>query len=59
MSLLDDIIKAITETDEKTSSILRKCLVLFYRLKNDDVKALGSKELNGHVRIFLWAPLAI
>lgn len=48
MSLLDDIIKAITETDEKTSSILRKCLVLSYKLKNDTLKAWVSKELNGY-----------
>ena len=48
MSLLDDIIKAITETDEKTSSILRKCLVLSYKLKNDTLKSWVSKELNGY-----------
>lgn len=48
MSLLDEIIKAITETDEKTSSILRKCLVLSYKLKNDSLKAWVSKELKGY-----------
>lgn len=48
MSLLDDIIKAITESDEKTSSILRKALVLSYRLKNDTLKSWASKELNGY-----------
>jgi AbiTii len=48
MSLLEDIIKAITETDEKTSSILRKCLVLSYKLKNDSLKSWVSKELNGY-----------
>lgn len=48
LSLLDDIIRAITETDEKTSSILRKCLVLSYALKNDSLKAWVSKELNGY-----------
>ena len=48
MSLLDDIIKSITETDEKTSSILRKCLVLSYKLKNDSLKSWVSKELNGY-----------
>lgn len=48
MSLLDDIIKAITETDEKTSSILRKCLVLSYRLRNDSLKSWVSNELNGY-----------
>lgn len=50
MSLLDDIIKAITETDEKTSSILRKCLVLSYNLKNDTLKSWVAKELNGYDR---------
>lgn len=48
MNLLDDIITAITETDEKTSSILRKALVLSYRLKNDMLKSWVSKELNGY-----------
>ena len=47
MNLLDEIIKAITETDEKTSSILRKCLVLSYKLKNDTLKSWASKELKG------------
>lgn len=50
MSLLDEIITAITETDEKTSSILRKCLVLSYKLKNDSLKAWVSKELTGYER---------
>jgi hypothetical protein len=50
MSLLDDIIKAATETDEKTSSILRKCLVLSYTLKNDALKSWVSNELNGYSR---------
>ena len=48
MSLLDHIIKSITETEEKTSSILRKCLVLSYKLKNDSLKSWVSKELNGY-----------
>lgn len=48
MSLLDDIVKAITGNDEKTSSILRKCLVLSYKLKNDALKSWVSKELNGY-----------
>ena len=48
MGLIDEIIVAITETDEKTSSILRKCLVLSYRLKNDALKSWVSKELNGY-----------
>ena len=50
MSLLDDIIDAITNTDEKTSSVLKKCLVLSYSLKNDTLKAWVSKELNGYER---------
>uniref|UniRef100_UPI0039B8CC54 AbiTii domain-containing protein n=1 Tax=Albidovulum sp. TaxID=1872424 RepID=UPI0039B8CC54 len=48
MSLIDQIITAITETDEKTSAILRRCLVLAYQLRNDDLKAWVSKELNGY-----------
>ncbi len=50
MGLLDEIVKAITETDEKTSSILRKCLVLSYKLRNDALKSWASKELNGYDR---------
>jgi hypothetical protein len=48
MRPLDDIIKAITETDEKTSAILRKCLVLSYILKNNTLKSWALKELNGY-----------
>lgn len=48
--MLDEIIKAITETDERTSSILRKCLVLSYSLKNDALKSWVSKELNGYAQ---------
>jgi len=48
MDLFDDIIKAITEADEKTSSILHKCPVLSCKLKNDSLKAWVSKELNGY-----------
>ena len=48
MSLLDSITKAVTETDEKTSSILRKCLVLSIQPQNDSLKAWVSKELNGY-----------
>lgn len=46
--LLAAIIRAITETDEKISSILRKCLVLSYLLKNDDIKSWVMSELNGY-----------
>ncbi|HHV70497.1 MAG TPA: hypothetical protein GXX48_23150 [Ochrobactrum intermedium] len=46
--LLTGIISAITETDEKISSILRKCLVLSYLLKNNDLKSWVTKELNGY-----------
>lgn len=48
VDLLTGIIISITETDEKISSILRKCLVLSYLLKNSDLKSWVMNELNGY-----------
>lgn len=48
MKLLDDIVIAITDTKEPLADILRKCLVLAYRLNNDSLKVWVEKELNGY-----------
>ena len=48
MKLLDDIIVSVTETKEPISDILRRCLVLAYKLKNDTLKTWVEKELNGY-----------
>jgi hypothetical protein len=38
MSLLDEIIDLSVKDDEKVSVLLRKCLVLAAKLKNDKLK---------------------
>lgn len=48
MKLIDDIIAGVTETKEPTSDLLRRCLVLAYKLKNDALKTWVEKELNGY-----------
>lgn len=48
MTLIADIITSVTETKEPISDILRRCLVLAYRLKNGALKAWAEKELNGY-----------
>src|SRR3569833_1555126 len=50
MNLLDQIIKAITESDEKTTQKQKKKHVLSYELRNDALKSWVSKELNGYDR---------
>jgi hypothetical protein len=39
MTLLDGIIQSVTETKEPIADILRRCLVLAHKLKNDAFKA--------------------
>lgn len=48
MTLLDGIIQSVTETKEPIADILRRCLVLAHRLKNDAFKAWVERELNGY-----------
>ncbi len=48
MKLIDDIITSVTQTKEPISDILRRCLVLAYKLKNDTLKSWVEKELNGY-----------
>lgn len=49
MKLLDTIIDSVTETKEPISDILRRCLVLAHKLKNDTLKEWVTNELNGYV----------
>lgn len=48
MTLLDGIIQSVTETKEPIADILRRCLVLAHKLKNDAFKAWVERELNGY-----------
>jgi hypothetical protein len=50
MKLLDDIIESVTITKEPVADILRRCLVLAFKLKNDTLKKWVEKELNGYDR---------
>jgi AbiTii len=46
--LLDDIIALATDDSQRIGVLLRKCIVLGHRLKNDQLKAWANKELNGY-----------
>ncbi|MDX0009165.1 hypothetical protein GOB40_21030 [Sinorhizobium meliloti] len=48
MALIDDIIHSLTETREPIEDVLRRCLVLAYRMKNEPLKHWVEKELNGY-----------
>lgn len=48
MKLLDSIIESVTETKEPISDILRRCLVLAHKLKNETFKEWVQQELNGY-----------
>lgn len=49
MKLLEDIIAAATDSKEKCSDLLRRCLVLAYKLKNESLKRWVENELNGYL----------
>jgi hypothetical protein len=46
--LLDDIIDLATDDKRKLSVVLRKCLVLAQKLKNERLKIWANQELNGY-----------
>ena len=48
MKLLEDIIESVTVSKEPVSDILRRCLVLAFKLKNETLKAWVEHELNGY-----------
>jgi AbiTii len=48
MSLLDEIVDLSVKDDEKVSVLLRKCLVLAAKIKNDKLKEWAQHELNGY-----------
>ncbi|WP_421951097.1 hypothetical protein [Pelagibacterium sp.] len=48
MKLLDDIIESVTVKQEPLTSVLRLCMVLAYKLKNEQLKAWVENELNGY-----------
>jgi hypothetical protein len=50
MKLLNEIIDAAADTDQPVTSILRKCLILAFELKNEKLKAWVESELNGYDR---------
>jgi hypothetical protein len=49
--LLDEIIELATDDKHKLSVVLRKCLVLAQKLKNDRLKQWANQELNGYSSI--------
>jgi hypothetical protein len=48
MSLLDEIVDLSVSDDKKVSVLLRKCLILAAKLKNDKLKEWAQHELNGY-----------
>lgn len=48
MKLLEDIIESVTVSKEPVSDILRRCLVLAFKLKNGTLKRWVEHELNGY-----------
>jgi hypothetical protein len=50
MKLLDEIIDLAVDDQAPISVLLRKCLVLSYKLNNDRLRSWSDKELNGYNR---------
>lgn len=48
MQLINEIIELAVDDKASLSAVLRKCLVLAHRLKNDRLKAWAEKELDGY-----------
>ncbi|MEY9531165.1 AbiTii domain-containing protein [Sinorhizobium fredii] len=48
LALIDDIISSLTDTKEPVADVLRRCLVLAYKMKNEPLKHWVEKELNGY-----------
>ncbi|MDO5896545.1 AbiTii domain-containing protein [Agrobacterium sp. Azo12] len=46
--MIQDIIRSLSETKDPVSDILRKTLVLTYRMKNEQLRTWVEKELNGY-----------
>jgi hypothetical protein len=49
--LLDDLVTLATDDQQPITALLRKCIVLAHRLKNDRLKAWANEELNGYASI--------
>lgn len=49
--LLDDIIELATDDKRSIGVLLRKCVVLAFQLKNEQLKAWANQELNGYPSI--------
>ena len=48
MKLVDEIIDLAVDHKEPLADVLRKCVVLAYRLKNENLKTWVQKELDGY-----------
>jgi hypothetical protein len=49
MKLIGEIIEGATDSKTSIADTLRKCLVLSFKLKNDNLKEWLNKELNGYI----------
>ena len=48
MQLLEEIIELAVDDNGSLSALLRKCLVLSFRLKNERLRMWADKELDGY-----------
>jgi len=46
--LLDEIIELAADNQQSIGVLLRKCLILAHQMKNENLKAWATKELNGY-----------
>jgi hypothetical protein len=51
MQLIDDIISGAITDAEPLSNLLRRCLVLAHRLKNEKLSQWANRELNGYKHV--------
>jgi AbiTii len=49
--LLNDLVSLATDDKQPITTLLRKCIVLAYQLKNDRLKIWANEELNGYTSI--------
>lgn len=47
-ALLDEIVRIAADSQQSLTELLRKCLILGYQLKNDELKTWLKQELDGY-----------
>lgn len=47
-ALLDEIVRIAADSQQSLTELLRRCLILAYQLKNDELKSWLRQELDGY-----------